>query len=178
MYPAVVHSEQTRPFMVHHVTHCTPSVRNEIAINAAFFDEIKRDNVRLRMLITSVSSQVVLTEQHQIKTMAELLERLRGELSLHFSLEEAYGYFRDPAEVDPDYSSRAQFLCAEHMSMYATLCSITLQAEQLCNISATTNDFRDLTQRIDSFLSQLSRHESQENELIQRSFNDDLGAGD
>ena len=75
-----------------------------LSVNAAFMKDIKDDNRDLKEIldkITPLASHPETAVNHWLE-LTELFANLRDQLALHFSLEEAYGYFHDPAEPDPD----------------------------------------------------------------------------
>ena len=70
-----------------------------VTVNAAFFQEIKEVNQELWQTLAQVRDvcqrpQVAQVDAHRFAT---LLGELRDQLAMHFALEEAYGYFDDPA---------------------------------------------------------------------------------
>ena len=150
-----------------------------VTVNSAFLQEIKEANQelwrlldRLRLICCSAVSV-----RENAGQLVELLRELRDQLALHFALEEAYGYFEDPVLVIPTVAHQAATLRAEHRELYA-------RANRLADIAEDfwlAGNLVDLIVRIPDqfwdFDCHLQQHESYENEMIMRQF-DDIGVGD
>ena len=78
-------------------------VSKTVTVNAAFLLEIKEDDRRLRCLLGELLSAFGAPSGRVASPsrLAELLVAVRDQLAMHFSLEEAYGYFDDPVSVAP-----------------------------------------------------------------------------
>jgi hypothetical protein len=151
-----------------------------VAVNAAFLQEIKEDNQELWALLERLQI-VLLTEWPPRVSRRELhasLARLRDQLAMHFALEEAYGYFEDALRVAPRFSAKAERLRGEHDGFYVDICDIVDRADQLLHHEVPTRCLTHVVARFDDFCEALRRHESAENQLIQRAFNEDLGGWD
>lgn len=150
---------------------------NAVTLNAAFFREIKEQNVTLRELLTSLKAWIDrgLAGYYQRSRLIELLSALHREVALHFALEEGYGYFDDAVSVAPEIASRANTLRVEHSALYSDIDRLVKQSEATrINITG----FSNLLWRCRAFLDQLQVHERRERELIQEVYNNDLGVGD
>lgn len=97
---------------------------------------------------------------------------------MHFSLEEAYGYFEDAMAVAPHLSRRAETLRGQHFDLFADLCRLVESAEQLLYHEQPTSLLERLAGQYRRFLVRFREHESQESDLILEAFNDDIGTGD
>jgi hypothetical protein len=151
-----------------------------ISINPAFLQEIKEDHHELRQLMHHTSAMLnrprwMATE---LDRLTELCTKLRDQLAMHFSLEEAYGYFEDAVSVAPHLSRRAEQLRGEHYTLFSQFCQLTELAEALryegqdeATLGRLVDGYRDFAMR-------LYEHEANETELILAAFNEDLGAGD
>ena len=71
-----------------------------LTINAAFLAEIKEDDLRLRELLNAAAHDATDSASGRInaRERVELYQALRDQLALHFTLEDAYGYFHDAIE--------------------------------------------------------------------------------
>src|SRR5436309_12290555 len=103
-----------------------------VTVNAAFLQEIKEVNSELWSLLGDLRHRC----QRPIapgssRQLIDTLSQLRDQLALHFSLEEAYGYFDDPVEVAPQLSREAERLRAEHKQLYTDLCHVVEKAERM-----------------------------------------------
>ena len=72
-----------------------------VSINPAFLQEIKDDHHELRQLMHHVSAMLSRPSWMRLEydRLVELLTKLRDQLAMHFSLEEAYGYFEDALNI-------------------------------------------------------------------------------
>ena len=149
-----------------------------LAVNAAFLKEIKDDNRQLKNLwdhLVPMMSQRELALNHW-NELEEDLAKLRDQLALHFSLEEAYGYFDEAVDIAPHMSISAETLKSEHTKLFARIRDL---ADEIVDIN------RDQDAKVDAFLKncnrfriEFQRHEEAELQLILDSFDDDIGVGD
>ncbi len=107
-----------------------------VSINAAFLQEIKEDHHELRQLMHHTASmlRVGMSEQDQPR-LTEMLVKMRDQLAMHFTLEEAYGYFEDAIEAAPHLNRQAEKLRAEHPLLFNELCGLVDSAESCCTTS-------------------------------------------
>lgn len=151
-----------------------------VSINAAFLQEIKDDHHELRQLMHHTSAMLnrpawMKIEYHRL---VELFTKLRDQLAMHFSLEEAYGYFEDAISVAPHLSRRAESLRAQHFQLYSDLCRLAERAENFLYHEAAGDALVRLAEEFQQFSACFHEHESRECDLITEAFHDDLGAGD
>ena len=151
-----------------------------LTVNAAFLQEIKDDDHDLQELWDEV-----LQTNHEARDglasaarVAESLGRLRDQLALHFSLEEAYGYFECAVDVAPWLNERASTLRREHQDLYLELCDLVELAEKCVYRKRSVRALPHLFANFDRFYEHFHKHESDENELIFMAFDDDIGVGD
>ncbi|HEV3137735.1 MAG TPA: hemerythrin domain-containing protein [Pirellulales bacterium] len=151
-----------------------------VSINPAFLQEIKDDHHELRQLLHHTAAMLDRPTWMQIEfdRLADLFTKLRDQLAMHFSLEEAYGYFEDAISVAPHLSKRAEALRSQHFELYSQLCSLVERAEQLLYHEAAKVAVAGLAEDFRRFSAGLQEHESCESDLILQAFHDDLGAGD
>ena len=88
------------------------TAQRTLTINAAFLHEIKEDNRELRHLLDDCcgAAGAAASGGSRIAAGGQLLGKLRDQLAMHFSLEEAYGYFDDAIDVAPRLSRQAECL--------------------------------------------------------------------
>ena len=151
-----------------------------VAINAAFLQEIKDDHHELRQLMHHTQAMLerpawMMTEYDRL---VDLLGKLRDQLAMHFSLEEAFGYFDDALSSAPHLCKRAEFLRRQHAGLYSQLCRFAERAEALLYGEPTPADLADLIDGYHAFSSEFAEHESRECELILEAFHNDIGTGD
>ena len=158
----------------------TKSVTQTITVNAAFLREIKEVNEELwrtlRMLRDMCSRPISLREDGT--GFVELLGRFRDELAMHFSLEEAYGYFQGPLEAAPWLDQRAHELRSEHASLYHQIAELVERAEDLLFHQRRVELMVTIPLAFGVFDDQFREHEQREGELILAAFDDDIGVGD
>jgi hypothetical protein len=151
-----------------------------LGVNAAFLREIKEDHRELRRLLDEAVG--LLGQASKVRQPARrivgLLERLRDQFALHFSLEEAFGYFEDAITVAPRLSVRAAALRSEHKALFLEICDVVDEAERLLRGDSSPSTVRKIALKFVSFHHQFLAHEGAENDLILDSLNDDIGVGD
>jgi len=151
-----------------------------VTVNAAFLKEIKDVNQDLWQIVAELRE--VTSNPYWVRSrryqFVGMLEDLRDHLALHFALEEAYGYFDEPLEVDPRLSSRAKELRSQHRELYLLSCDLIDHAMELHDGDNLRGLARRLVAEFADFDAQLNRHEQGENELIQQEWDDDIGVGD
>ena len=156
------------------------SPQHPVTINAAFLQEIKEVNQDLWSLtddLRTFCSQPLSIRKHS-RHLVDLLSRMRDQLALHFSLEEAYGYFHDPLEPDPHVAQVAEELRGQHSVLYTKSSQLADQAENLYRERDDAMLTTVLPVAIESFLTDLANHESEENDLIYRALYEDIGVAD
>lgn len=148
-----------------------------LTVNPAFLQEIKEvheDLWNLLMKCRHLAGKPVETLD-QARAFLGLLEDLRDKLAMHFSLEEAYGYFQDPIQVAPRIACRCEDLRREHATLYLELLAIADQADALVRTPSALPMFVAIQSAFVSFDDRLRRHEEEEAELIQDAFSRDIG---
>jgi len=151
-----------------------------VTINAAFLREIKDDNRRLGHLLEELRGRCCASEHQAIDpaSLVSMLGQLRDQLALHFSLEEAYGYFEDPVAVAPRLCRRAKELRDQHQTLFVQICEMVDYAERWQYHEVRQEALERIACRYLTFEQQLREHESLENDLIQQAYSDDIGVGD
>jgi iron-sulfur cluster repair protein YtfE (RIC family) len=145
----------------------------KFTVNAAFFREIKEDHQQLQCLLDrlrEMTQQLPALENHR-REFAALLTDMRDQLALHFTLEEAYGYFEDVIERAPRFHSQAGKLRAQHEKLY-------VMAQELVEKAGGRFDTEDLADQFTLFDTALKSHESAELKLILDAIQQDVGEGD
>jgi hypothetical protein len=151
-----------------------------VSINPAFLQEIKEDHHELRQLLHHVAAMLDRPGWMHVEydRLVELITKLRDQLALHFSLEEAYGYCEDALNEAPHLSRRSEQLRAQHETLFANLCRLVEGAEQLLYHETAAAALVRLAEEFRGFSSRLHEHEANECDLILEAFNNDIGAGD
>ena len=150
-----------------------------VTVNAAFLQEIKEVNQELWMLQADLRHRFLrpVAPGHS-RFLLDKLCLLRDQLALHFSLEEAYGYFDDPVDVAPQLSRAADRLRAEHKGLYLDLCDLVERSERMFYDEQHAALALWLGPQFLEFDERLRSHEERENELIVDAYDADIGVGD
>lgn len=150
-----------------------------VAINAAFFAEVKEDDHELQRVLQDLERIRV----GQFRTLAQfaeltcMLHRLRDQLAFHFSLEEAYGYFDDPLDVPAHLCAEAERLRTDHVALYEQIADLAECAEGALR-ERDRRAAAEVLKRTGDFQQRLELHESHERVLILDAYQLDLGVGD
>lgn len=151
-----------------------------MAVNAAFLQEIKEDNRELRRLLNLTGTMLAVSDAGPVPTreVVNMICQLRDQLAMHFSLEEAYGYFDDAINIEPRLSEAAEALRGEHETLFLDICNLVDESEQLLYHENNSASLQRIAQRFVTFRRRFQKHETREEELILASFDDDIGVGD
>lgn len=143
-----------------------------LIVNPAFLQEIKDSNPDLWQTVQQMRQVCECDDEpaQVSRQLTRLLDDLRDQLALQFSLEESYGYM-----VVPEHSSRllsqlASQTQSQHRMLYLTLTELAEAAEELQYRGVEPKQLRILVQRTRDFDQNLRDHERSENELIEKSF--------
>ena len=108
-----------------------------LVVNPAFLQEIKDSNPDFWNLVCQLRdvSQIVDEPSQTLRQLTRLLDDLRDQLALQFSLEESYGYIEVPEHVI-GHSSRvttelANQTQSQHSILYLRLSDLAEQSEEL-----------------------------------------------
>jgi hypothetical protein len=158
-----------------------------VGVNAAFLRDIKEDNRELRLLMRRAERLSAAPDKVFLGPAAarELIEALRDQVALHFTLEEAFGYFDQTWGTPPEFASWAERLRAQHLPLYQQICDLAIRAEKRL-IEPPDGNFEEpavnaihaLLDSLAAFLRRLHSHESAENQLILDALELDIGVGD
>ncbi|REK11431.1 MAG: hypothetical protein DWQ37_14195 [Planctomycetota bacterium] len=151
-----------------------------VSINPAFLQEIKEDHHELRQLMHHTSAMLDRSgpEEIEYKRLVEMFSKLRDQLAMHFSLEEAYGYYEDAISIAPHLCRRAERLQGQHFELFGELCRLAEMSEQLLYHEQPKTLLGGLAGDYRRFQVRFREHESQERDLILEAMNDDIGTGD
>lgn len=149
-----------------------------LTVNAAFLREIKDDNRQLKALwdrLIPMLSHHETAKNHWPELIAGFAE-MRDQLAIHFSLEEAYGYFDDAVDIAPHLSLNAESLRSQHSTLFSQIRDL---ADQILELnSEAVEHIKKLMRRFEAFKCSFENHEESELKLILESLDDDLGVGD
>ena len=156
----------------------TRTTTRRLTVNAAFLKDIKDDNRDLKILLDRIQplAEHCQTAMNHWAELIELFAELRDQLALHFSLEEAYGYFDDAIVTAPQLSTIAESLRSQHSALFENIRDI---ADSSLEVSGDSTE--QVTQFLQSFFrfrQSFEQHEEAELKLILTALDDDLGVGD
>ena len=150
----------------------TTTATKTLVVNPAFLQEIKDSNPDLWDTIDQLR-QVCHCDDEPSKLcrqLTRLLDGLRDQLALQFTLEESYGYVAVPEHTSQVLSDLASKTQSQHGMLYMQLSDLAEQAEELQYRGVESSQLRMLVERTCEFDAELREHEQTENELIERSF--------
>lgn len=139
-----------------------------VRVNAAFLQEIKDENQRLKTLLHELNESLSPGRCGCLEPerFSELTEDLRDQVALHFALEEAYGYFDDVSETTTKVTNAAELLRAEHATLLREISEIAESAADLLKNKLPQPAKEQLIERAIRFHNGLLKHEARESELI------------
>lgn len=150
------------------VSHLTTT----LVVNPAFLQEIKDSNPDLWQTVHQLRQVCDCDDApaKQSRQLTRLLDSLRDQLALQFSLEESYGYMAVPQHSSTTLGELANRAQSQHGMLYIRLSELAEQAEELQYRGVEPSQLHALVEQTCDFDAQLREHERMENELIERSF--------
>lgn len=150
-----------------------------VALNAAFLDEVKQDDVELKRLLDELRQMCspAIPQQIEPESLCELLGRTRDQLKFHLDLEEAVGYFEGARSVPFRISAEAERLRCEHQDLLDEMARIADAAEAALS-ARVGGGAAEIVRQFRSFDERLRDHELRECHLIWESGLLDLGVVD
>lgn len=143
-----------------------------LVVNPAFLQEIKDSNPDLWDLVSQLEGigQVLDEPAPILRRLTRLLDDLRDQLALQFSLEESYGYIEVSSPASRVTGELAILAHSQHTMLYLQLSDLAEQAEELQYRGVELQQLRELVDRSYQFHNDLREHEQTEDELIRRSY--------
>lgn len=154
------------------------SQTRRLTVNAAFLKDIKDDNRDLKELLDKIFplAEYPQTAINHWQELINLFADLRDQLALHFSLEEAYGYFDDAVMTAPRLSNTAECLRGQHSNLFEKIRGLADEATEV-RIDSSEQVTRFLAE-FNRFRGAFEKHEEDELKLILDALEDDIGVGD
>lgn len=137
-------------------------------------EQVEQQHEEIRQSIAEIHRVLAAGES----TAPQLAARLKAFCSMlddHFRTEEADGFFDQITDQAPRLSPRADKLCHEHQQMLGGAKSLVKQAIDGDGSQAWRET---LNKAFHEFSRSLMHHESEENELLQQAYTDDIGDKD
>jgi iron-sulfur cluster repair protein YtfE (RIC family) len=138
------------------------------------YEQALQEHEFLREQLKFLHHQLEL-QQVPLAEIERLLSELRGHLEAHFHSEEREGFFDQVLTCAPQHSRRVGNLTQEHVELLGGLDSLIGLAG--CG-AGQPQYWRVLALRFEDFMRKLMHHESEENDVLQQAYQDDLGTKD
>ena len=151
----------------------TGTALKTLVVNPAFLQEIKDSNPDLWDTVHKLRQVCQYDNDEPTRVsrkLTRLLDCLRDQLALQFSLEESYGYVSVPDHSNQALGELATRAQAQHGMLYLRLSDLAEQSEELQYRGVESSQLRILIQRTLEFDAEFREHERTENELIERSY--------
>jgi len=129
----------------------------------------------LKALLTRIG-QCLEEQSATIEEVSDMLAQLGDRLVKHFAMEEDGGYFADVLLHAPQLVSKANALLAQHPKM-CTQARDLAQEIAICS-RAQPDWWQHTAELFRAFRNEFSRHEKQEDGLLQEAYTRDIGAHD
>lgn len=142
--------------------------------NHAFFEQMQRDNEKLRDLLGEVTHEFAGGVANADR-LAETLGSLAEQLETHFEEEEEAGVFDGVVERAPHMAERVDQLRQQHNDLRAAFAAIQRTAG---SGDGTSPWWNDLANSFHDFSTNLMHHETAENAIVLEAYTQDIGAKD
>ena len=144
------------------------------ASDSNIFGRIDAEHQELRDLLARIH-RTLANDQSSVEEVTKLLRTLCDDLRAHFRNEEEQGFFSQITDHAPRLTSHADSLCGEHLEMLLDAEALAKQSE----MGDGTDRWRQaLSEAFHSLSKQLMHHESEENQLLQQAYSEDIGGQD
>ncbi len=145
-----------------------------LALNPAFFQEIKADHTEFRQMLDHVVGRWSQTHIPINRQSVEEMIQLRDAIESYFALEEFYGFLPTKRAISSKIVQVAIKLQSQHRDLFLELSEIIeIMEQQLYHERRVSSN--EVSQRIQQFYQNWCEHEQQEMKLLQRSHNEELG---
>jgi hypothetical protein len=141
--------------------------------NREVFEKTKLEHDALREKLRCIHD-VLAGVEINAEAVASLLQDFQNALQIHFANEESDGFFSEITNRSPHLISQADKLCIEHGHLLH-------KAMELCRFATSGNlsaVWRGLGSEFHAFSKELMHHEREENQLLQQTYQEDIGSFD
>lgn len=139
-----------------------------------YADAVHADHRELAGLLSDIRTEFS-ADQRSKRRLEQLVTQLSELCEVHFRHEEEGGYMREAVHQAPLLAPKAEALESEHEDLQEQIEKLRLLIRSGVESAAwwvrVQSDFN-------SFAKQISRHESEENALLQDAFSQDIGTKD
>ncbi|MCA9236676.1 MAG: hemerythrin domain-containing protein [Planctomycetales bacterium] len=144
------------------------------ATTRQYADAVHADHRQLAGLLSDIRAEFD-AEERSKRRLEKIVTTLSELCEAHFRREEEGGYMREAVQQAPQLSARARTLGEEHEELQEQIEKLRILIHSGVESSAwwirVQSDFA-------AFAKQISRHESEENALLQEAFSQDIGTKD
>lgn len=151
-------------------THRTVETHSTVEAFLSEHRELLRQIVEMRALWFEVDQ---IGEGPRFADMSHTVRSLRTTLAEHFQNEECDGYLSSALQIAPRFTEKADELQGQHSKFLEMLDEFASRLDD-CGFEC----WDDVGKQVESFVSDLQQHETEENRIMQSAFNDDVGSGD
>jgi hypothetical protein len=135
---------------------------------------IEQEHAELKTIVESLTIACRSSKRNR-NDVQSLTDKLNSAVKEHFALEEQGGYFADAIRRAPHLEATAVELQAQHEPLLESL--EALRALARLGVKSQAGWIR-LQSELDQFADELLKHEAGERSLLQRAYDQDIGAGD
>ena len=139
-----------------------------------FFEQVRRDHEELRTSLGRLS-QALTNRDSSTEDIAAQLVALIEHLDQHFQDEETGGFFDEVVAQAPRYADRTNALREEHVRLLKQIRGL---ADAARRGEPSDSWWKELEDGFHDFSKSLMHHENQENELLQDTYDEDVGSKD
>jgi len=137
-------------------------------------EKIEEEHAALREKLGQIA-RALESAQISREVLVALLNELHDDLTIHFSHEEHKGVFDQITAQAPRFTRQVDGLWSDHRDLLRAIGSVIEFAE---SGEMTQPWWKELGSRFRALSKQLMHHEGEENQLLQRAFQEDIGAND
>lgn len=155
----------------------TTRTTEDVMLRPEYIQDIDDDNRHLHTLMTALGALINnrLVLRNHLTRLVTLLNEFRDQLAVHFTLEEAYGYFDDAIDSAPRLAASASRLREEHSELFAMLVAIADEANDASAHQFPAAQVNKIVQLLHDFNAVLNEHEKNELRLAFEALHRDLG---
>lgn len=139
-----------------------------------YADAVHADHRELAGLLSDIRTEFANDERSKLR-LEKLVTQLSELCEAHFRREEEGGYMKEAVQQSPLLATKASALEAEHEDLQEQIEKLRILIHSGVESAAwwvrVQSDFNN-------FAKQISRHESEENALLQEAFSQDIGTKD
>ncbi len=138
------------------------------------FDQVRHEHEQLRRAMDCIHG-LLADPSADGGELRNGLAELDRHLAAHFVHEEEGGYFAEVLQIAPRYKSEVDGLLSQHPLLREMLSSLLSKVD---DAPLTMSRWQDIANGFERFVEHFIEHETDENDLLQKSYCQDIGAED